>query len=53
MEPVYLDLHIHTSEDENNPNTEYDVHTLLSKIREANHESKFLISLTDHNMINN
>lgn len=52
MEPVYLDLHIHTSEDENNPNKEYDVNTLLSKIREVNNESKFLISLTDHNMIN-
>ena len=52
MEPVYLDLHIHTSNDENNLNQNYAVDTLLKKIREVNQEAIFLISLTDHNTIN-
>jgi hypothetical protein len=52
MKPIYLDLHIHTSEDEENLNQNYDVDLLLSKIQEVSHESDFLISLTDHNTIN-
>ena len=52
MKPIYLDLHIHTSEDEENLNQNYDVDLLLSKIRGVNDNSDFLISLTDHNTIN-
>jgi len=52
MKPVYLDLHIHTSEDEENLNQDYNVDLLLRKIQEVNEESEFLISLTDHNTIN-
>lgn len=52
MKPIYLDLHIHTSEDEENLNQNYDVDLLLSKIRRINDNSDFLISLTDHNTIN-
>ena len=52
MKPIYLDLHIHTSEDEENLNENYDVDLLLRKIKETNHDSEFLISLTDHNTIN-
>jgi len=52
MKPVYLDLHIHTSEDEENLNQNYNVDLLLSKIKELSQNSEFLISLTDHNTIN-
>lgn len=52
MQPVYLDLHIHTSADANHPNQDYDVAELVSQIKKLNGNSPFLISLTDHNMIN-
>lgn len=52
MKAIYLDLHIHTSENEEDLNQNYDVDLLLSKIREVNNDSNFLISLTDHNTIN-
>ena len=41
MKPIYLDLHIHTSEDEENLNQNYDVDLLLSKIRRINDNSDF------------
>ncbi|WP_041959760.1 ATPase [Sulfurospirillum arsenophilum] len=52
MEPIYLDLHIHTSENEDDLNQDYNVDLLLSKIQETSKGSTFLISLTDHNTIN-
>lgn len=52
MNPIYLDLHIHTSENEDNLNQNYDVNLLLKKIKETSYNSEFLISLTDHNTIN-
>lgn len=52
MEPIYLDLHIHTSNNANHPNTEYDIAELVKQIKQQNGDSNFLISLTDHNMIN-
>lgn len=52
MNPIFLDIHIHTSEDPNNINMGYDVRTLLSKIKEVCQGADFLISLTDHNIIN-
>lgn len=52
MEPIYLDLHIHTSSDANHPNEDYDVAELISQIKSYSGNSKFMISLTDHNMIN-
>ncbi len=52
MKPVYLDLHIHTSENPNSLNTSYDVDTLLQKISAIANSAEFLISLTDHNAIN-
>lgn len=52
MDPVYLDLHIHTSENPNNLNKDYDFTTLLAKISEKAHGSPFLLSITDHNTIN-
>ncbi len=52
MEPIYLDLHIHTSKDANNPNQDYDVAELVKNIKGYNGNSEILISFTDHNMIN-
>ena len=52
MKPIYLDIHIHTSEDPNNLIKDYDIDTLLKKIGEVSNQSDFLISLTDHNTIN-
>jgi hypothetical protein len=52
MNPVYLDLHIHTSEDPNNLNEDYELELLLQKIDEFCDNSNYLISLTDHNTVN-
>jgi hypothetical protein len=52
MKPLYLDLHIHTSEDPNNLNLNYDVDTLIEKVKEKSCGLDFLISFTDHNTIN-
>ena len=52
MNPIYTDLHIHTSENPDQPNDSYDLNLLVEKILEFNKDSEFLISLTDHNFIN-
>jgi len=53
MEPVFIDFHIHTSENPENLNESYDVDLLKSKIEQIADGSSYLISLTDHNTINN
>lgn len=52
MEPVFIDLHIHTSENSNRLNPHYDVEKLIEKVKEVSKNEKFMISLTDHNRIN-
>lgn len=52
MNPIYLDTHIHTSDDPNQINDNYDLDLLVTKIKEFNGNSEFLISITDHNTIN-
>lgn len=52
MEPIYLDLHIHTSENPNILTDIYDIDSLLEKMRDFSKSSNFLISFTDHNTIN-
>lgn len=52
MEPVYLDLHIHTSKDPDQLDPLYDVAILHEKIRAYAKGSPYLISLTDHNAMN-
>ncbi len=52
MNPIYIDLHIHTSEDSNKLNNDYDVEKLLEKVKETAKSEDVLISLTDHNRIN-
>lgn len=52
MQPIYIDLHIHTSENANNLNTNYDIAELVGQIKKLNGDSPFMISLTDRNTIN-
>ena len=52
MNPIYLDIHIHTSDNPNQLNENYDLDLLVKKILEFNKNSDFLISITDHNVIN-
>lgn len=52
MQPVYIDVHIHTSENPAKLNQSYAVDVLFSRIREKAQGQKSLISFTDHNTIN-
>lgn len=52
MNAVYVDLHIHTSENANNLNSNYDVDELIKNIKKKANGRTALISLTDHNTIN-
>jgi hypothetical protein len=52
LNPIFLDLHIHTSENPNTLDENYDVDCLINKINKVSYNSEFLISLTDHNVIN-
>lgn len=54
MKAIYTDLHIHTSEDADNLNAQYDIALLVNKIKEFSGVdcSDILVSLTDHNTIN-
>lgn len=51
-EPIYLDMHIHTSDNPDKINEEYNVEELCNNILKYNGNSLSLISLTDHNTIN-
>jgi len=52
MEPVYIDLHIHTSENPERLNNSYDLDILKTEIDKIVNGAEYLISLTDHNTIN-
>jgi len=52
MKPIFIDLHIHTSENPNHLNESYDLDLLKNKIEEIAEGAPYLISLTDHNTIN-
>jgi hypothetical protein len=52
MNPIYLDLHIHTSENPELLNKNYDIDSLISGIKKVSNNSDYLISLTDHNVVN-
>jgi len=50
--PVFLDLHIHTSEDPEHLNSDYNLDALLANLSSLTDGYPYLISLTDHNTIN-
>lgn len=52
MSAVYVDIHIHTSENADVVNEKYDCKMLSEKLNAASKGNPILISLTDHNVIN-
>ncbi|MBF1459620.1 ATPase [Prevotella pallens] len=52
MEPVYIDIHIHTSSNPEELNDNYDIETLFNNVRNKAQAQSILLSLTDHNTIN-
>lgn len=52
MEPVYIDIHIHTSENADKLNSNYDVESLYKSISVLSKDYPILVSLSDHNSIN-
>ena len=52
MEAIYVDLHIHTSDNADNLNKNYNIDELLKNINKKANGRQALISLTDHNTIN-
>lgn len=52
MDPVYIDIHIHTSDNPNQLNDNYDCNVLLERINSLAGNHPVLLSLTDHNTIN-
>lgn len=52
MNPVFIDLHIHTSKNPESLDSHYDVNELKRKVDDLSKNSVNLISLTDHNTIN-
>jgi len=52
MNPIYLDIHIHTSDDPDLLNLNYDLKTLKNGIESIAGSDNYLVSLTDHNVIN-
>lgn len=52
MNCVYIDIHIHTSEDPDRLNEHYNLDLLLQKVDEQAQGAEYLISFTDHNTIN-
>lgn len=52
MNAIYVDLHIHTSENADKLNENYDIDELIKRVRERANGNQALISLTDHNVIN-
>ena len=52
MKAVFLDIHIHTSENPNKLNDNYDVMKLMEKVKSIVSDNPCLLSLTDHNTIN-
>lgn len=52
MEAIYVDLHIHTSENADALNDNYNIDELIKKVKEKANGRQALISLTDHNTIN-
>lgn len=52
MEPIYIDIHIHTSDDPGRLNQHYNLDLLLQKVATEAQGADYLISFTDHNTIN-
>ena len=51
MEPVYVDVHIHTSENPDSLNQNYDIDTLFEKVRAQAQGQHGLISAQLHKSV--
>lgn len=52
MNPTFIDIHIHTSENPDKLNPNYDVDSLYKNLTRIAKGANILISLSDHNVIN-
>lgn len=52
MKPTFIDIHIHTSEKPDKLNLNYDVDSLYKNVTKIAQDANTLISLSDHNVIN-
>lgn len=52
MNPTFVDIHIHTSKNPDKLNLNYDVESLYENVNKIAQGADTLISLTDHNVIN-
>lgn len=52
VSPVFLDFHIHTSQNPTKANEDYDLESLKKNIEAIAADSDYLVSLTDHNFVN-
>lgn len=52
MKAIYTDLHIHTSENADKLNINYDVSSLVMRVKSFCKSDNVLLSLTDHNTVN-
>jgi len=52
MNPTFIDIHIHTSENPDRLNLDYDVDSLYKNVNRIAYGANTLISLSDHNVIN-
>lgn len=52
MNPIYVDIHIHTSDNPDSLNLHYDLRTLKRGIESIAGGDNYLVSITDHNVVN-
>lgn len=52
MKPTFVDIHIHTSENPDKLNLNYDIDSLYKNVTQIANGTDTLISLSDHNVIN-
>jgi predicted ATP-dependent endonuclease of OLD family len=52
MNPTFIDIHIHTSENPDDLNRNYDIDALYTNVQKVAKGADTLISLSDHNVIN-
>lgn len=52
MKPTFVDIHIHTSANADHLNSNYDIDALYANISKISKGAETLISLSDHNVLN-
>jgi hypothetical protein len=52
LKPIFVDIHIHTSENPNKINENYNIDELITNVKKVCGNADYLIALSDHNTIN-